>query len=241
MIASFTRNSSRVSMLSRLRTALFSAASGSPAWTSSSALGSPLIAVGKAKNFWFKSMPRCPAPVVTAPEDFHIPHIFVTEETKSPLNPIRSRARVQIYRGACTNVPSSTHASMTLEDPDSLETAADDDWYQDQYDILEESDDAWEPGDSEYHAMLVAEEATDDTLSDPGTEKDSASRNEEDQASWRPIVVMDQATFLPQAKVALGRRQALLLSSFARRRQYQLWEHPRRPMMRAGRARLTLR
>jgi hypothetical protein len=69
---------------------------------------------------------------------------------------------------------------MTLEDLDSLETAADDDWYQDQYDILEESDDSWEPGDSEYHAMLVAEEATDDTLSDPETENDSASRNEEE-------------------------------------------------------------
>jgi hypothetical protein len=67
---------------------------------------------------------------------------------------------------------------MTLEDPDSLETAADDDWYQDQYDILEESDDGWEPGDSEYHAMLVAEEEVDDTLCDLETESGGASRNE---------------------------------------------------------------
>jgi hypothetical protein len=66
---------------------------------------------------------------------------------------------------------------MTLEDSGRLETAADDDQYEN---ILEESDDVWEPGDSEYHAMLVSEEEVDDTLSDLETESEGASRNEQE-------------------------------------------------------------
>ncbi|KAH9973107.1 hypothetical protein BGW80DRAFT_1311509 [Lactifluus volemus] len=252
MTASFTRNLPCVSMLSRFRTACFQPhpdrRPGRPRLVSSfqSALWSPLITVGKAKNLWFKSTPRCPAPVVTAPEDFDIPHIFVTEETKSPPS-----AAANVSRSTGVHAPmyplSSTHASMTLEDSDRLETAADDDQYEG---ILEESDDVWEPGDSEYHAMLVTEEEVDDTLSDLETESEGASRNQKEvgddddislsEKSWRHIVVMDQVTFVPQGQVALGRCQALLLSSFARRRQYQLWEHPHRSMMRAGPARLTL-
>jgi hypothetical protein len=169
-----------LAMLSRLRTALLSAASGSLAWTSSVGF---FLSVRSGESVNRRRKSKKPLVQVNSTLSrashhcFDIPHIFVTEETKSPWNPIRRRERVQIHRNACTNVPSSTHASMTLEDSDRLETAADDDQYED---ILEESDDVWEPGDSEYHAMLVVEEEVDDTLCDLETEGEGASRNEQE-------------------------------------------------------------
>ena len=135
-------------------------------------------------------MPSPAPPQVVISENFDIPHIFITEETKTPFNPIRRRARVRPIR--CPDSPSSTYclyspdsdderyeadhpASMFSDDSSNLDTIAAADEYQDLYDILEESEYEWEPEDTEYYATLEVEEEADDVLSDPGTENDSAS------------------------------------------------------------------
>ncbi|KAI0250851.1 hypothetical protein BJV78DRAFT_523605 [Lactifluus subvellereus] len=136
----------------------------------------------KAKKLWIKAMPSPAAPGVIISEDFDIPHIFITEETRTPFNPICRRARVRTYRDGCTKSPSSTHDSYSVDsgdeqrpgyeadqpastfsdDSDDLDTAADDDQYQDLYDILEGSEYEWEPGDTD----------------GPGTENNSPSSND---------------------------------------------------------------
>jgi hypothetical protein len=154
--------------------------------------------LGEAKMLWIKSTSPRAAQAVIAFEDLNTPHIFITEETKSPFNPIRRRAHVQTYRNACTNLPSSTYrsytaspegeyeseyevdqpASMFSEDSDHFDAIANDDLYRDLYAILGQSEHEWEPGETEYYAIPEADDEADNNLSDFGTENDRTSSND---------------------------------------------------------------
>jgi hypothetical protein len=147
---------------------------------------------------WIKSTSRRAAQAVTAFEDLNTPHIFITEETKSPFNPIRRRARVQTSRNARTNLASSTYgsytanpegeyeseyeadqpASMFSEDSDHFDAIANDNLYRDLYDILGLSEHEWEPGETQYYAIPEADEEADNILSDLESENDGTSRND---------------------------------------------------------------
>ena len=64
----------------------------------------PFIPSGKAKRLWTRPALSSTTPEVTVSESFDTPHIFITEESKTPFNPIRRRARVQVYQDAHLDV-----------------------------------------------------------------------------------------------------------------------------------------
>ncbi|KAI0290690.1 hypothetical protein BC826DRAFT_528883 [Russula brevipes] len=114
---------------------------------------------GKAKKARAQSASSPVTPTVSISESFDIPHIYITEETETPFNPIRRRARVQTNRDTYPSTPSIARdlydasfegendsenvtgrpLSMFLEDFGDLD-ASDDHPFQELYGIQEESE-----------------------------------------------------------------------------------------------------
>jgi hypothetical protein len=131
-------------------------------------------------------------------ESFDVPHIFITEETKAPFNPIRRRARVQAYRDAHLDTHFTTQslynadhegkheheheagpsASVWSEDSSHLDPS-NDHQYQDLYTIPEESEHEEELRDPECCTIPEVEDDNNCVLSEHEAENDGTSRRRE--------------------------------------------------------------